>query len=120
MGEAVGVREGVGDGRNEGAPLREGRAVGEKVGARVAADGATVGLWVELAAPVVNSRNSLLLSVSGWCLSCTTSWFVICRWLFDASLLNEDDTAAAILLGSLVVDLAANCNNGDVIDVEPS
>ena len=120
------MREGVGDGRNDGAPLREGRAVGEKVGARVAAvgarveDGATVGLWVELAAPVVNSRNSLLLSVSGWCLSCTTSWFVICRWLFDASLLNEDDTAAAILLGSLVVDLAANCNNGDVIDVEPS
>ena len=77
VGEAVGILEGSGDGRNEGARLREGRAVGETVGARVAAvgacveDGATVGLRDELAVLVVSSRNSFL-AASGRSLSLST------------------------------------------------
>ena len=83
MGEAVGILEGSPDGRNEGARLREGRAVGETVGARVAAVGAcvevgaTVGLRDELAALVVSSRNSYL-AASGLCLSLSICWSTTC------------------------------------------
>ena len=72
VGEAVGIREGLGDGRNEGARLREGRAVGAIVGGGEGAvgirvgvmDGAVVGLRDGLTVPEINSR-AFLLFVSG-------------------------------------------------------